>query len=137
MSASTANPKMKGRPLKDPKSRVFGRQPLLEDYVTKQVTVITNDGRNIVGVLRGIDQVCNIILEKSEERVFASDSPVQFVSLGLYVIRGDNIAVVGLVDQDKEEKTQWQSIKVSQFYPNRRSVRLCSQFPVSLFSLRL
>lgn len=96
----------------DINARATGRKALLTDYVNKRVTVITNDGRNIVGLLRGFDQVCNVILEQSHERVFVNDGPVQIVSLGLYVIRGDNIAVVGDVDAEKDDKIEWEKVKV-------------------------
>lgn len=82
------------------------------DFIEKQVSVITNDGRNIIGRLRGFDQVCNIILEKSFEREFSKENGVLVLSLGLYVIRGDNIAVIGEVDVDKDKRTNWENIKV-------------------------
>ncbi len=36
------------------------------------VSVITNDGRNIVGVLRGFDQTNNLILDECHERVYST-----------------------------------------------------------------
>ena len=44
----------------------------------------------------------NIILEGSHERVFSSTSGVDQVVLGLYIIRGDNVALIGEVDEDKD-----------------------------------
>ena len=44
--------------------------PGLESLVDQTISVITNDGRNIVGVLKGFDQSTNIILDESHERVF-------------------------------------------------------------------
>ena len=35
----------------------------LTALVDRQISVITNDGRNIIGILRGFDQVTNLILE--------------------------------------------------------------------------
>lgn len=86
---------------------------LLAEYVNSQVSVITNDGRNIVGTMRGFDQVCNVILEKSVERVFSTTAGVQTVALGMYVVRGDNIAVIGKVDAEKDSKVPWGTVKVS------------------------
>lgn len=63
----------------------------LAPYVDSTVSVITNDGRVIVGTLRGYDQQTNIVLEDSHERVFSTDVAVQQVRLGLYVVRGDNM----------------------------------------------
>ncbi|XP_039022324.1 sm-like protein LSM8 isoform X2 [Hibiscus syriacus] len=65
--------------------------PGLESLVDQTISVITNDGRNIVGVLRGFDQATNIILDESHERVYSTKEGVQQLVLGLYIIRGDNI----------------------------------------------
>ncbi|CAL9031827.1 unnamed protein product [Prunus brigantina] len=46
--------------------------PSLESLVDQTISVITNDGRNIVGVLKGFDQATNIILDESHERVFST-----------------------------------------------------------------
>ena len=55
------------------------------------VSVITSDGRNIVGSLKGFDQTTNIILEQSHERVFSEEKGVVQNPLGLYIVRGDNM----------------------------------------------
>ncbi|XP_020889692.1 sm-like protein LSM8 isoform X2 [Arabidopsis lyrata subsp. lyrata] len=119
----------------------------LEDLVNQIISVITNDGRNIVGVLKGFDQATNIILDESHERVFSTKchlfnrtlrnkhiqifkiglvstlfgerismsghvdtsldqcywrflEGVQQHVLGLYIIRGDNIGVIGELDEE-------------------------------------
>ncbi|XP_021844300.1 sm-like protein LSM8 isoform X1 [Spinacia oleracea] len=46
--------------------------PGLEPLVDQMISVITNDGRNIVGILKGFDQATNIILDESHERVFST-----------------------------------------------------------------
>ncbi|CAK0761400.1 hypothetical protein CVIRNUC_002856 [Coccomyxa viridis] len=77
----------------------------LADLVDSAITVITCDGRIIVGILRGLDQMTNLILAECQERVFSSKAGVELVPLsGLHVIRGDNIAVVGEIDEDKENE---------------------------------
>ena len=35
------------------------------------ISVITNDGRSIVGILRGYDQATNIVLDECHERVYS------------------------------------------------------------------
>ena len=67
----------------------------LEGYVNRLVSVITADGRNFVGTLKGFDQVINLILEDTHERVFSPNAGVEQVVLGLHIVRGDNIAVIG------------------------------------------
>jgi len=43
---------------------------LLEDLLDQNVSVLTNDGRNVVGTLQGVDQMTNIILMDCHERVY-------------------------------------------------------------------
>jgi len=80
--------------------------------VTESVSVVTNDGKLIVvrwatvvehqsifrttpgalqGLLRGFDNLTNVILESAEERVFSEEEGVEIVELGLYIVRGDNL----------------------------------------------
>eukprot|EP00697_Spironema_sp_BW2_P000123 gnl/Spiro4/10174_TR5407_c0_g1_i1.p1 gnl/Spiro4/10174_TR5407_c0_g1~~gnl/Spiro4/10174_TR5407_c0_g1_i1.p1 ORF type:complete len:101 (+),score=26.98 gnl/Spiro4/10174_TR5407_c0_g1_i1:66-368(+) len=72
----------------------------MEEWIGHQVSVLTCDGRNIVGTLRGFDQVINIILNDAVERVYSTTSGVEVVQLKLYIVRGDNICCLGLLDED-------------------------------------
>ncbi|KAL5267634.1 hypothetical protein ACHWQZ_G004618 [Mnemiopsis leidyi] len=64
----------------------------LEDNVGKITLVATGDGRIIVGTLKGFDQTINLVLEDAHERIFSHTQGVEQVPLGLYLIRGDNVA---------------------------------------------
>ncbi|KJE94427.1 hypothetical protein CAOG_05070 [Capsaspora owczarzaki ATCC 30864] len=75
----------------------------LEELLQSKVLVATTDGRIFVGTLRGFDQMCNIILEHTVEREFNAQRGVVIVALGLYIIKGENIAVVGSVDPEIDE----------------------------------
>ena len=55
----------------------------------EQVLAVTQDGRVIVGTLRGFDNVGSVILSGCVERIFSAESGVEEVPLGLYVVRGD------------------------------------------------
>lgn len=99
-----------------------GRKSLLIEFIEKKVSVITNDGRQFVGYMRGYDQVCNIILEKCVERVFETNLAMRTVSsdaLNTFVIRGDNIAIIGEIDIEKDDKMAWNSKKVSTITPRQ------------------
>ena len=52
---------------------------MLEGFVDKVVQIVTNDGRNIVGLLKGFDQTTNVILDECHERVFSSSAGVEQV----------------------------------------------------------
>jgi len=74
------------------------------------VNVVTQDGRVIVGVLKGFDQRVNLILDKSVERVFSSEQGVQFEPLGLYIIRGDAVVTVGEIDEVKDAELDLEEV---------------------------
>mmetsp|Transcript_130992 Transcript_130992/g.195203 ORF Transcript_130992/g.195203 Transcript_130992/m.195203 type:complete len:96 (+) Transcript_130992:177-464(+) len=75
----------------------------LKEWKDKVVCVVTLDGRVILGELVGNDQVQNLILNQAQERVYTDDAPVETVDLGLYVIRGDNVCMVGEFDPESWE----------------------------------
>jgi len=83
----------------------------LEDFLDQLVNVITCDGRNIIGILRGFDQTINLILSSSFERSISQNDTTQHVQLGLYVIRGENVACVGEVDEEKDRIIKWEEKK--------------------------
>lgn len=70
------------------------------------MSVVCNDGRIIVGVLRGFDQLTNLILEDSYERLYSRNKGVENWPLGLYVVRGDNVSIVGEIDDEADEELQ-------------------------------
>ncbi|XP_020099043.1 sm-like protein LSM8 isoform X2 [Ananas comosus] len=90
--------------------------PGLESLVDQTISVITNDGRNIVGILKGFDQATNIILDESHERVYSTKEGVQQLVLGLYIIRGDNI-VVGELDEELDANLDLSKLRAHPLKP--------------------
>ncbi|KAI9599218.1 hypothetical protein BDF19DRAFT_381706, partial [Syncephalis fuscata] len=81
------------------------------------ISVVTADGRVILGILRGFDQTTNIIMERCYERVFSADEGVEVVPLGLYVVRGDNVVLVGEVDTEVDSVIDYPNIKAEPLRP--------------------
>ncbi|KAJ2772699.1 U6 snRNA-associated Sm-like protein, partial [Coemansia nantahalensis] len=88
-------------------------------YIDRKVLVVMNDGRVIVGTLCGLDQTTNIIVRGCQERVFSEDEGVEVVDLGLYLVRGDNISVVGLVDEEADAAIDLASTTAAPLLPVR------------------
>ena len=63
----------------------------LEAYLHRMVSIITADGRNFVGTLKGFDQTVNLVLDDTHERVFSSSNGVEqvFFDLMIQVIVGN------------------------------------------------
>ena len=89
----------------------------LRELHGRLVSVITNDGRHVIGTLRGVDSVTNIILSGCKERVYSEEEGVQEVELGLYILRGDNCALVGLLNTAKDEKLDLASLRAPRMKP--------------------
>ncbi|KAJ2081892.1 hypothetical protein H4R24_001988 [Coemansia sp. RSA 988] len=85
----------------------------LHSYVNQKVLVATNDGRILVGVLCGLDQTTNIIMQKCQERIFSEDEGVEVVDLGLYLIRGDNIAIIGLLNEKDDAELDLENTRAA------------------------
>ncbi|VDI26654.1 U6 snRNA-associated Sm-like protein LSm8 [Mytilus californianus] len=83
----------------------------LESYVNRTVSIVTADGRIIVGTLKGFDQTINLILDESHERVYSATQGVEQVILGLYIIRGDNVALIGEIDDEADQRLDFNDIK--------------------------
>lgn len=85
-----------------------------------QIAVITNDGKHYVGILRGYDQATNLLLQECQERVYSTKSGVQVIqNPGVYCIRGDNVAVVGEVDDELDAQLDLSAIKAPPLQPIR------------------
>lgn len=68
--------------------------------IAEMICVVTSDGRIILGLLVGHDQVQNLVLSDAVERVYAENVAVDVVDLGLYVVRGDNVAIISEYDAE-------------------------------------
>ncbi|KAI9684760.1 MAG: hypothetical protein M1829_000135 [Trizodia sp. TS-e1964] len=88
----------------------------LNAYVNKRVVVLTADGRTLTGVLLSHDQLTNVVLSETIERVIRPpDDPEASaeVAHGLYLIRGDNVALCGLVDEELDASINWAEVRGS------------------------
>ena len=62
----------------------------------EKLMLVLRDGRKIIGIMRSFDQFSNIVLEHAEERVVVGKRFAD-VPLGLYVIRGENLVLLGQI----------------------------------------
>jgi U6 snRNA-associated Sm-like protein LSm8 len=86
----------------------------VEKMIDKRVNVITIDGGNFIGTLCSFDQKTNIILQDCVERMYPSASKeMAEVALGVYFIRGDNVAVIGEIDTQLDESIDYSKIKAA------------------------
>ncbi|KAH7098379.1 LSM-domain-containing protein [Auriculariales sp. MPI-PUGE-AT-0066] len=83
----------------------------LQGFVDHRVFVVLTDGRSIVGTLRGYDAKSNVILSESVERIYSADQGVEEQPLGLYLLKGDVIALMGELDEAMDQAVPLESIR--------------------------
>ncbi|XP_062185191.1 sm-like protein LSM1B isoform X2 [Phragmites australis] len=79
----------------------------LAGFLDKKLIVLLRDGRKLLGTLCSFDQFANVVLQGACERVIVGEQYCD-VPLGLYVIRGENVVLIGelicyCIEQDREK----------------------------------
>ena len=106
------------QPYVDSGKRLSPLGPCTNNYVvfTGKVLVLTADGRTLTGILLSCDQLTNLVLQNTIERVIRPhDDPEdsEEVPHGLYLIRGENVAICGLLDEQMDGDIDWAKVKGS------------------------
>ncbi|PAV15428.1 Sm-like ribonucleo [Pyrrhoderma noxium] len=91
----------------------------LAGYVDRRVLLVLQDGRTIVGVLAGFDQRSDIVLSNSIERVYSMDEGVEEVPLGLYLVKGDQILLIGELDEALDKAVDLSKVRADPIAPIR------------------
>ncbi|PBK92700.1 U6 snRNA-associated Sm-like protein LSm7 [Armillaria gallica] len=72
----------------------------LSKYVNERIRVKFTGGREVTGILKGYDQLLNLVLDEVEEEI--QEPEVHKRSLGLVVLRGPTITLLSPVDGSDE-----------------------------------
>ncbi len=83
----------------------------VESLVDCVVSIITNEGRVFTGMLKSFDQSMNVVLNNCYEKIYSLNQGVVFDKMGLYLIRGDNIAILAEVDELLEKQVDYKLVK--------------------------
>lgn len=97
-----------------------GAAALLEQLDSK-LMLILRDGRHLIGILRSFDHFLNMTLESTAERVILKGKYCD-IPLGLYIVRGDNIVLLGEVDDDNDNQSKLVRISVEELVELQRVV---------------
>lgn len=92
------------------------QSPRLIPVRSDKVLVLTTDGRSLVGTLLSCDQLTNLVLQDTIERVIRPpEDPEESeeVPHGLYLIRGENVAICGLLDEQMDSEIDWAKVRGS------------------------
>mmetsp|Transcript_19693 Transcript_19693/g.27719 ORF Transcript_19693/g.27719 Transcript_19693/m.27719 type:complete len:168 (-) Transcript_19693:367-870(-) len=78
----------------------------LISFLDKRMLVVLRDGRNIVGNLSTFDRNANIVLVNARIREAVDKYYTDSKDAGVYVIRGDNVVMMGDVDPKLESRLE-------------------------------
>ena len=84
--------------------------------VLEKVLIITTDGRTLTGDLLSCDQTTNVVLGNTIERIIRppeDEEQSTEVGHGLYLIRGEHVAICGLLDEELDSKIDWGKVRGS------------------------
>lgn len=95
----------------------------LNAFLEKKVAVITTDGKYFIGTLQGYDNLTNLILSETTERIILQDEDSTVEELGLYVIRGDLVSCVGLIDEEIDKQIDWTKVKGEQLQKTKKTIQ--------------
>ncbi|GLI58514.1 hypothetical protein VaNZ11_000250 [Volvox africanus] len=70
----------------------------LAEELDQRLLIVLRDGRKVLGVLRSFDQFANLVIEGAVERIIVGDQYGD-IPLGLQVIRGENVVLLGRLDE--------------------------------------
>ena len=70
----------------------------LDSYVEKQITVITTDGQQYSGILKGFDQAINLFISNSTLTIW--ESVREDVYTDNIIIRGDTVVAIALTNNE-------------------------------------
>ncbi|KAF9931337.1 SM-like, degradation of cytoplasmic mRNAs and positively regulates transcription initiation [Mortierella antarctica] len=99
--------------------QIFTTSTSLIDSVDKKLLVVLRDGRKLIGILRSFDQFANLVLQDTIERIYVGDAYGD-ISRGIFIIRGENVVLLGEIDLDKEDESPLREVPVEEILQVQR-----------------
>lgn len=114
---------------------LFGTAHLL-DEVDKKLMVLLRDGRTLIGYLRSVDQFANLVLHRTIERIHVGNEYGD-IQRGVFIIRGENVVLLGEIDREKENNLPLKEISVDDILDAQRREQEAKQEKHRLISKAL
>lgn len=104
--------------LEEGKTYLPGTASLLQE-IDKKLLVVLRDGRTLIGFLRSVDQFANLLLQGTVERIYVGKEYGD-IPRGVYLVRGENVALYGELDADLEAKKLLTEVSVEDILEAQR-----------------
>ncbi|CAG9766793.1 unnamed protein product [Ceutorhynchus assimilis] len=91
----------------------------LLDELDKKLMVLLRDGRTLIGYLRSVDQFANLVLHRTIERIHVGKEYGD-IPRGVFIVRGENVVLLGEIDPDKEDKLPLNEVTVDDILDAQR-----------------
>ncbi|XP_045611289.1 U6 snRNA-associated Sm-like protein LSm1 isoform X1 [Procambarus clarkii] len=91
----------------------------LFDELDKKLMVYLRDGRTLIGYLRSVDQFANLVLHRTIERIHVG-TRYGDIDRGVFVIRGENVVLLGEIDDTKEEAATLEKVSIEEILEAQR-----------------
>ncbi|RCI06123.1 Sm-like protein [Rhizopus stolonifer] len=91
----------------------------LIDSIDKKLMVVLRDGRKLIGTLRSFDQFANLVIQDTIERIYVGNCYGD-IPRGVFLIRGENVVLLGEIDVDKEEEINLRQVPVDEILGAQR-----------------
>ncbi|XP_019892345.2 U6 snRNA-associated Sm-like protein LSm1 [Musca domestica] len=85
----------------------------------EKLMVLLRDGRTLIGFLRSVDQFANLVLHRTIERIHVGNEYGD-IPRGVFIIRGENVVLLGEIDREKESKLPLKEISVDDILDAQR-----------------
>lgn len=93
------------------------------EHLDQKILVILRDGRHLIGTLCTVDQYSNLVLDNTVERHFCIPKKIYADdTLGTFLVRGDNIVILGDVDENKEEASGLKGVSLQEVMEARAEI---------------
>lgn len=99
-------------------SYIPGAASLLQE-LDKKLMVLLRDGKTLIGYLRSIDQFANLVLHRTIERIHVGKKYGD-IPRGIFVVRGENVVLLGEVDPSREVLTELEQVSVEEILEIQR-----------------
>ncbi|KAL8831220.1 MAG: hypothetical protein Q9170_005391 [Blastenia crenularia] len=83
----------------------------LTKYMDKEITVKFNGGREVIGTLKGYDQLMNLVLDDVKETLRDDDGNETTRPLGLIVARGTLLVLISPLDGSEQIENPFNQVE--------------------------